>query len=177
MKDEKFAEVYKKYGELVMRVLMNRCKDKQLAQKLCQKVFQGYYLRMNAISDNLTRSWLMWFASMEVTRYNERQKGTYFATYMRGGSQENERKVRQVLDSLAKNHEDVRILEELKEEHEEWYQMVLLASVFGLDDQEMAEYLSMPTQELRLQLFDAKKYLKHKYLEEFKQECREILYS
>lgn len=177
MKDEKFAEVYKKYGKLVMRVLMNKCKDQQVAQKLCQKVFQGYYLRMDTISDNLTRSWLMWFASMEVTRYNERQKGNDATTYKRGNGQENEMKVRQVLDSLAKNHEDVRILEELKEEHEEWYQMVLLASVFGLDDQEMAEYLSMPAQELRLQLFDAKKYLADKYIEEFKQECRALLYS
>lgn len=177
MKDEKFAEVYKKHGKLVMRVLMNKCKDRQVAQELCQKVFQGYYLRMDMISDNLTRSWLMWFASMEVKQYNEKQKGIYVAAYQRGGSRENELKVRQVLHSLAKKHGDDRILEELKGEHEEWYQMVLLASVFGLNDQELAEYLSMPTQELRLQLSDAKKYLKHKYLEEFKQECRELIYS
>ena len=173
MKNEKFAEVYNKHKKLVMQVLMNRCKDEQAAQELCQAVFKGYYLRMETVADDLIKSWLMWFASMESVRYQERQKGAYVSMSYRG-SQKDEAKVRQTLDILAKKQGDVRIAEELKGEHEEWYKMMLLASVFGLDDEELAEYLKIHPQELRKQLFNAKKYLVDKYIQDFKREYKKL---
>ena len=178
MKKEKFSRVYKKYGNLVMRILLVGCKNKEAAQHICFKVFQGYYLRMNTLSDDLTRPWLVWFTERQVKEYRRTHKkdGTLKEPEEVLGRKESaprsDLKIQGLLEQMARNHAEKSVLEELKERNRDWYKMVYLAAHYNLNEEEIAEHMGMEPMETCMELYEAKQYLVYKYLDELRQEYK-----
>lgn len=137
MREEKFSEVYKKYGSLVIRMLLAGCKNEEVAQRLCFQVFQGYYLRMGMLSDSLIRPWIIWFTRKQVKEYRRTHEkdGTPKEPVEVLGKKENpprsDLRIQASLDQMARNHTDKSVLEDLKEKNEDWYKMVYLRPILA----------------------------------------------
>lgn len=178
MREEKFSEVYKKYGSLVIRMLLAGCKNEEVAQRLCFQVFQGYYLRMGMLSDSLIRPWIIWFTRKQVKEYRRTHEkdGTPKEPVEVLGKKENpprsDLRIQASLDQMARNHTDKSVLEDLKEKNEDWYKMVYLAAHFGLDEEELAENMGMDSLQVCVELYEAKQYLVYKYLDELREEYK-----
>lgn len=178
MKNEKFARVYDKYSDLVLRILLNGCQDEDAAQEMCLKVFQGYYVRMDMLGEELIRPWLIWFSERTVNDYRKehgmrtKSRESQMESMKKDRPPRSSESIQNLLDSMARNHKEKSVLEDLREENEDWCKMVYLAAHFHLTEEEIAEHMKISPMEACIQLFEAKQYLVYKYLDELRMEYK-----
>lgn len=188
MKRDKFIEIYNRSSDLVMKAILEKCPDEQAAVRIFQETYEGYCVRESMLADELVKPWLLWFAQMKAYEYREEQK------IERRKAREKEKKARKrwfsrkpriddwpivsykddAIAAMAKNHEEERIIEKLREENEEWFQMVYLAVRFQLNEKELAAYLKTSPRALRIELYHAKRFLVNQYYREFKREYQKL---
>ena len=59
MKNEKYEEYFRKYSNLIIKIVMDKTGDREEALDICQQVFVSFYLNMDSISEDLVKAWLV----------------------------------------------------------------------------------------------------------------------
>lgn len=171
-KNTMFEMYFRRYKNLVIRAVMKKSQDYQLAQEICQQVFCSFYFHIEEIDEDLVKVWLM-----KTTR-------NALVDYLRKPSTRNEVVLASDLheegNTLAYTTADCcedkvinqdltgRILREVKAANESWYEVLLLICVYGMSREETAERLRISDQVLRARLYRARKFVREKFGDEYR---------
>lgn len=173
-RDERFEVYFLKYQYLVMRLVIDMTGDYQTAQEICQEVFVSYYENMNRVLPGLEKAWLV---------KNTRNKAI---DYLRRNKRKNEFvldtplcEIREVSGTLQEKsiaicedrmyHRELlgKILAEVREVNEQWYEILVLFCIEQCSYEEAAEKLGMSVIVLRARLHRARAYIRKHYGDEY----------
>ena len=73
-----------------------------------------------------------------------------------------------IIERIASVQLSFRILEDLKETNEDWYAVIMAVCVQDMTQEEAAKHLQMTSQALRAKLYRARKYIRSKYIKDFR---------
>ena len=74
MKNERFEEYFLKYKNLIIRLVMLKLDDYQVAQEICQQVYVALYTNMDKVHPDLVKAWLIRCTQNAVIDYVRRRK-------------------------------------------------------------------------------------------------------
>lgn len=165
MKDaETFTEVYNRYASLVIKSVVAQTNDVELGNEICQKVFLSFYRNMDKVSGEYAKTWLLHAAKNQLIDYWRR------ASTRKEFLPEDERSGRMEKadgTDLEKQCSDrmfiCELLEDLKREKKEWYDVVDFICVQEMSPEEAAEKLGISSGLVRSRLYRARRYLQKKY--------------
>lgn len=172
MKNKRFEEYFKRYNELVMKIVMDKTRSYHDAEEICQQVFISFYLNMDSVSDELVKAWLIRCTKNAIIdHYRKASKqreiiadtsGTAIGNIVAAGETE--------LSEIRLDNLDLtgRVLRTVKAVNEQWFEVLFMSCVEGLSYAEMAEKLSVPETVLRARLYRARLFIKEKFGDEFR---------
>ena len=143
-----------------------------LAEEICQQVFLNYFENMEAVNDEMVQPWLLLTAKNLIRDYFRRQqvrKNTYSLESYSELTIILEDNTERILNHIADNMLTERILAELYEHRKDWYDVVVRVCILELTYEEAARQLGIKMEMLRARLFRARKYIRKKYGEEYRE--------
>lgn len=173
-KNEIFEEYFLKYKNLVIRVVMDRSGDYQLAQEICQQVYVAFYKNMEKISPELVKAWLMRCTQNALIDHYRRSKvkrEVYAEDIMpmEAGNLLVEKSVEKCEDCLAKKELVGKILREVKQVNLQWYEVLVLHCIEELSHAEAAKRLNVSETVFRARLSRARAYIRKTYGDEYRE--------
>ena len=174
MNEQKFIKVFHKYNKLVRKMVISRTGNEMLAEEVCQQVFLYYFERMNMIDDDLIKPWLLLTAKNMTYDYYRKQnirKSVYSSEPMEEVMLIYEDNAECVVSKLSHISFTERILEELYAEHREWYDVIMDICILQMkmSYEEAAKHLNLTVEVLRAKLYRARRHLRKKYGEEYRE--------
>lgn len=171
MKNKRFEEYFLKYKNLVIRIVMDKTGDYQAAQEICQQVFVSFYSNMDKVAPELVKAWLMRCAQNAVIDYFRklRNKKEIFVDtpVLESGNNLVEESLKVYEDRLNNRELVGRILREVREVNEQWFEVLVMHCIDGLSYAEMAEKLGISEPVLRARMYRARTFIKERFKEEF----------
>ena len=178
MKNEEFTAVYEKYQDMVMKIIYKNSRDMELAQEISQQVFVSFYKVMDNIEQPNYKRWLIVAARNAFIDYIRKRK---HQTKYLDDLERHERakvdyqvvtkdQVEFVVERLANEQLAFRILEEIREKNHEWYEVLHAVCICEMKPQEAAKHLDISADVLRARLSRVRKYIRKKYLDEYKKD-------
>ena len=166
-KNERFTNIYNKYGNLIFQYAMKRVKNEELAMEFVQQVFTSFYEKMDYIAEDVEKPWLLVCCKNEIIDYYRRPdiKNRYESVESIGVDVEvrAEDNTECVVENLLKEHLSIEILNALRRKNESWYRIVEEIAVMEMSQEEAAEHLGMSPEMLRAKLYRARKYIRKKF--------------
>ncbi len=165
--EETFTEVYKRYAALVMKSVVAQTNDRELAAEICQQTFLAYYRNMEAVEPEFVKAWLLHVAKNLLI--DHWRKASTRKEILVDGSDMLNREMsgpdmeKQCTDRLFLQ----KILAELKEENELWYEVIDYICIREVSHEETAKHLGISSAVLRARLYRAKHFLQAKYGTDF----------
>lgn len=171
MKQELFTEVYEEYHDLIRKYIYAQLGSAEDAKELMQDVFCDFYREMTGVDEDLAKPWLYLTARRKCIDYYRKHR------------KEEKRIFPESFDLLELVSPDgaerlaerdsrvelaCEILYNLKNENEKWYEAVDAVCVMGMQQSDAAEHLNLSVQALRARLSRARKYVRRKFLEEYR---------
>lgn len=171
MKNERFEECFLKYRNLIMKAVMNKTSDYQLAQEICQQVFMTYYCHMDTVDEKFEKLWLLKCTQNALVDYL-RKDGLRNGVNQEIIFQKTGNVVEIPLtDCYEKNVMDKeltgRILRDVRKVNVIWYEILVMYCVYGLSHKEVARKLHITEDVARARLYRARKYVREKYGDEY----------
>lgn len=68
MKNKVFTILYTDYRHLLMKIVVDRSGDSDLAEEICQQAFVAFYQKMDTIDKTFYKPWLMLAAKNACSR-------------------------------------------------------------------------------------------------------------
>lgn len=171
MKNKRFEECFLQYKNLVMRIVMDKTGDYQVAQEICQQVFISFYTNMDRISPDLVKPWLMRCTQNAVIDHFRKNKNKSDVVSDTTISEEGNILVEKSIDLLEEklsNRELVgRIFREVKAVNRQWFEVLMLNCVEGLSYAEAAKRLNISEEVLRARMYRARLFVKEKFGNEY----------
>lgn len=171
MKNRKFTELYIQYRNLIMKIVVDRLGDRALAEEISQQVFAAFYQNMDTVKDEFIKPWLMLSAKNAIVDFL-RKKNTrneiLASEYIGRIDVVAEDNTEKIIERIASVQLSFRILEDLKETNEDWYAVIMAVCVQDMTQEEAAKHLQMTSQALRAKLYRARKYIRSKYIKDFR---------
>ena len=172
MKNKKFEECFRKYKDLIMKIVMDKTGSYHDAEEICQQVFISFYQNMESISEDLIKAWLIRCtrnAIVDHFRKASRQReiiADTTDTAMGNIAVETETELSEIrLDNLDLMG---RVLRTVKAVNQQWFEVLFMSCVEGLSYAEMAGRLKVPETVLRARLYRARLFVKEKFGDEFR---------
>lgn len=170
-KNELFEKYFREYKDLLIRSVMAKTGDYQTAQEICQQVFCTYYSHMDEIDADLVKAWLLRCtqnAIVDHLRKNGLGKEIAFRNeYQEAGNTLTETEV----DCCGNREIDMeltgRILKDVREVNESWYEVLMMICVERMSHKQAAERLHVSEQVLRARLYRARNYVREKFGDEY----------
>lgn len=172
MKEKKFIEVFNKYNRLVRKMVLDRTKDWMLAEEICQQVFMNYFEKMDTIDDEIIQPWLLLTAKNLVWdnfRKQQIRRNTQSVESISEVAVICEDNTEKIIKHVADTMLTERILKELYEYRKDWYDVVVAVCILEMTYEEAAKHLGIRMEMLRARLFRARKYIRKKYGEEYRE--------
>lgn len=172
-KDEIFDEIYRTYQKDVYKISLYFTKDTYIAEDIAQKSFIKLYLHFEDVNLDCVRAYL--FRTARNLSYNwlrDSQK-EWRGEYLENIPEENVPQY-SVEDQYIHREEQDRkrefigkIMEELYEENESWYDILHL--IYGLEKshEQVAEELRITRDVLYSKLYRAKRWIRKKFENEY----------
>ena len=164
---ETFTEVYKRHAASIIKSVVARTNDRELADEICQNVFLAYYKHMDHVQTEFIKAWL--YEMMEHQLID----------YWRKASTNHEKLIDEdaegVLDpedrmNIEKQYSDRRfiyeIMEKLKERNRNWYDVIECICIRQMTQEEACRYMGISSADLRSRLYRARKFLKEEFEKE-----------
>lgn len=170
-KNERFEEYFQRYKDQVIRFVMAKTGDYELAQEICQQVFCAFYIHMDTVEDDFVKAWLFRSARNAIVDYY-RKTNIRNEVSLDAGSQRTESTSEEAGDMGCEdyviNSEMIgRILREVREANERFYEVLVMICVDGMSYEEAARELNVSEQVVRTRLHRARKYVREKFGEEY----------
>ena len=171
MKNERFEEYFLKYKNLIIRLVMLKLDDYQVAQEICQQVYVALYTNMDKVHPDLVKAWLIRCtqnADIDYVRRRKVKKEVFVDTSV---AEVGNFLMEESVELLAKKLDDReltgRILREVKEVNTLWFEALMLCCVEGLSYEEASEKLNVPVDVLRARMYRARAYIRKKFGDEY----------
>ena len=174
IKEVKFEKIYRTYQNDVYKISLYYTKDEHIAQDITQKVFYHFYLQLDNVNLEMVRTYLIRCArnlSYNWLRDTRHERG---GEYLENVPEENIPHYSTEDDYIRdEQQQETRefvaiLLENLKEEHELWYNIVNLIYCLEMPHDQVAKELGMTREALYNKLYRAKKWLRTKFEDEYK---------
>ena len=170
-KNTMFEMYFMRYKNLVIRAVMKKSQDYQLAQEICQQVFCSFYFHIDEINEDLVKVWLMRTTRNALVDYlrrpSTRNEVTLNNDLYESGNTLTHAAVDYCEDKVINQDLTGRILREVKEANEAWYEVLILICVYGMSHEEAANKLQVSDQVLRARLYRARKFVREKFGDEY----------
>lgn len=171
MKNKRFEDYFLKYKNLVIRIVMDKTGDYQVAQEICQQVFISFYTNMDKIAPELVKAWLMRCTQNAVVDYIRKLKVKkeifVDVPVSESGNTLVEESLKVHEERLNNRELAGRILREVREANEQWFEVLVLHCIDGLSYAEIAEKLHISEPVLRARMYRARMFIKEHFGEEF----------
>lgn len=166
-KNERFTDIYNKYGNLVFQYAMKRIANEDLAREFVQQVFTSFYVHMDTIKSDVEKPWLLVCCKNEIIDYLRRPEIKNHFEDIDDPDIEveirSEDNTERVVERILKEDLSIRILGALRRKNKSWYEIVEMISVLEMSQEEAAEYLGISPEVLRAKLYRARKYIRKKF--------------
>lgn len=171
MKNEKFEEYFHKYKNLIIRLVMLKLDDYQVAQEICQQVYVALYMNMDKVQPDLVKAWLIRCTQNAIVDYVRRRKVKKEIFLDTSVSESGNILMEESMELHVKRLDDReltgRILREVKAVNTLWFETLMLCCVEGLSYEEAARKLNVPVDVLRARMYRARTYIRQKFGEEY----------
>ena len=172
MKNKRFEEYFLKYKNLVMKVVMNKTSDYNVAQEICQQVFVSFYTNMDRVSDDLVKAWLIRCTQNAVIDYyrkTAKEKEIFVdASVTETVNILAECSLEAVEEKLDNMDLMGKVLRTVKVANEQWFEVLVMNCIEGLSYAEVAQRLQISETVLRARLYRAREFIKSKFGDEFR---------
>ncbi|HIS30019.1 MAG TPA: sigma-70 family RNA polymerase sigma factor [Candidatus Limivivens intestinipullorum] len=170
IKEQRFTQVYRRRKNLILRYAYSKTQDLEAAEEICQDVFLHYYEKIEQIQEDLVKAWLLLCAKRKCIDYwrkrQNRQESSVGETAVLEVISENN--LERVVDHVIQENFAWKILGELRQKNETWYQVIEAVCICEMEQEEAAASLGISVQVLRARLFRARKFIRQEYLKEYK---------
>lgn len=171
MKNKRFEEYFSKYKNLVIRMVMLKTNDYQMAQEICQQVFVSLYTNMDKVEPSLVKAWLIRCTQNAIVDHIRKAKAKKEiladVAIAEAGNTLVEESL-EIYDEKMENRELTgRIMREIREVNEIWYEAMMLCCVESLSYEEAAAKLNVPVSVLRARVYRARTYIRKKFGDEY----------
>lgn len=174
MKNKKFEQYFQQYKNLIIKMVLNKTKDYQAAQEICQQVFIALYSNMDRVAPELVKAWLMRCTQNAIIDYMRKAK-THDAIFVDVDTQIAE-KGNLIVEELLELHDERmdnqelagRIMRTVRAANEQWYQVLMMHCVDGLTYNEIAEELHISVPVLRARVYRARMFVREKFGDEYR---------
>lgn len=175
MKLNKFEEFFLRYKNVVIRMVMKKTGDYQLAQEICQQVFMALYMNYNTVPDDLVKAWLMRCTENAIIDYirkincKKHKHSEDTLDVIETGSAVSELKVYSIEDNMYNRALTGRIMKEVKAVNELWYEALMMICIDGLTYAEAAEMLNVSSEVMRARVYRARTYVREHFGKEYEE--------
>ena len=170
IKEQRFTQVYRRRKNLILRYAYSKTQDLEAAEEICQDVFLHYYEKIEQIQEDLVKAWLLLCAKRKCIDYwrkrQNRQESSVGETAVLEVISENN--LERVVDHVIQENFAWKILGELRQKNETWYQVIEAVCICEMEQEEAAASLGISVQVLRARLFRARKVIRQEDLKEYK---------
>lgn len=171
MKNKRFEEYFREYKDLIIRQVMDKTGDYQAAQEICQQVFFKLYLNMDRVHPEMVKAWLMRCAKHAISDYFRKKKLKNEFFVETSVSDEGNLLVEESVEIYEEKRETEeltgRILKEVREANEKWYEILVLSCIEGMSYSEMAKKLNVPAGVLRARMYRARMFIRDRFGDEY----------
>ena len=173
MKSSKYEEYFLKYKNLVIRMVMKKTGDYQVAQEICQQVFISLYMNRNTVPDDLVKAWVMRCTQNAIVDYIRKTKTQKYFMETTGpstielGNILADEKLHSVEDMMDNRALTGKILKEVRAVNEQWYEVLMMLCVDGLSYAEAAEKLGISIPVLRSRVYRARIFVREQFGDEY----------
>ena len=153
-----------------MKIIVRRLGDNYMAEEVVQHVYTKYYTKMDHISDEMIKPWLIITAknaSVDCLRKRNSRIDRYTIEYIQDVSVIAEDNMEKIVENMVNSQLSFRILEDVREMNEDWYNIIELVCVEGMSQEKAAEQLGISYSVLRAKLYRARKYIRNKFGKEY----------
>ena len=171
MKNKKFEEHFLRYKNLVIRIVMSKTGDYNVAQEICQQVFVSFYVNMDRVKDDMVKAWLIRCTRNAVADYyrrtmKEREIFTDASVIENGNAA-----IDKTLDSFEEKLDNLdlagKVLRAVKEVNQQWFEVLFMNCVEGLSHAEAAQRLQISETVLRARLYRARMFVKERFGDDY----------
>lgn len=171
MKNKRFEEYFLKYKNLIIRLVMLKLDDYQVAQEICQQVYVALYTNMDKVQPDLVKAWLIRCTQNAIIDYTRRRKVKKEVFIDTSIAEAGNILMEESMELHAKKLEDReltgRILREVREVNTLWFEALMLCCVDGLSYEEAAVKLNIPVDVLRARIYRARTYIRKRFGDEY----------
>jgi len=173
MKNEKFEAYFRGYKNLILRLVLDRTGDYQVAQEICQQVFIQFYINMDKVYPDMVKAWLIRCTKNAVVDYfrkaNVRKAVMVDLEVVEEGNLVAEEMIEHCNEKRDNAELTGKILADVKSVNEKWYEVLVMCCVEGMSYPEMAEKLNMSIDALRARVHRARSYVRERFGEEYQE--------
>ena len=170
--EERFHHLYLKYHRLVLQIAYKIVRNYYEAQDICQNTFVKMFRRLDlTLPDEDIKYWLLVVAANEA-KDQVRKIGKYAAEAYPddgGNGNRNEKKAadNDCFEEFLKRDLRIRILEQLRSENEEYYEIVWYVCCLQMSVGEAAGKLGLSYEQASMRLHRARTWIRVNYGEEY----------
>ncbi|MDO5425811.1 MAG: sigma-70 family RNA polymerase sigma factor [Eubacteriales bacterium] len=171
-KQQKFTEVFLQFRNLVYRYIFERTGNLEDTNEIVQDVFLAFYQNFDHISEEMYKPWLLLTARNQCAdhlRKKKVRKETVDSEWIERTEIVSEDNLEMVVERIIREDFTCQILDDLKEKNQTWYEIVEMVNIRGMTTEEAAKHLGMTTQVLTSKLYRARKFIRQKYLKEYRE--------
>ncbi len=173
-KEERFEKIYKSCANEVYRVCRHLTADDDLAQEIAQQAFVNFYERIDTLDMEYAKAYIIRSARNLMYNYYRDTKKEQTST-----DDEDVQIEEPIGESVEEQYfEEIRrnmvgeftseILADLKENHENWYEVINMIFFKDMNHDAVAENLGITKEVLYSRLHRAKMWIRKNYGNEFK---------
>lgn len=171
-KEEKFDEIYRTYQSDVFKISLYYTNDEYIAQDITQKAFYKLYLHIDNVNLDSVRSYLLRSArnlSFNWLRDRKHEQGDYIDNIPEESAILLSAEDEYVEDEKQKERQEFasKILHEVWEENESWYDILNLVYCLEKSHDEAARELGISRDVLYSKLYRAKRWLRKHFEDEY----------
>lgn len=174
MKNERFEAYFRRYKNLIIKIVVDKTGDYEEALDICQKVFVSFYKNMDSISEDLVKAWLIRCTKNAIVDYYRRlsREKEYAAEVLDveignvavdGGLDFAEER----LDNLNLIG---KVLRTVAAVNQQWFEVLYMHCVEGLSYAEMARRSRISETVLRARMYRARLFVKEKFGEDYRED-------
>lgn len=171
MNNKEFEEYFLKYKNLVMRIVMNKTGDYQLAQEICQQAFMALYRNRNRIEPEMVKAWLIRCAQNAVVDHYRREGHKDEAVAKTTVAEQGNTLVEESIEIFEEHRHNKELLgnifREVRKVNEQWYEVLVLSCVDGMTYGAAAKQLNIPEGVLRTRMHRARAFIRERFGEEY----------
>lgn len=171
MKREDFDRMYEKYYRLVTHIAHDILQDHALAQDVCQEVFVKFNEKIEGLDEDKLKGWMLRNAqrkTIDLLRKSYRKREISVL--------EEKMEDKLVVECMTElDDENCRrefrsfVLEELKEQNPQWYDMMVRVIVYEEPAKEVAADYGITVMNLRMKISRARRWLYKNYYKHYRE--------